>query len=381
MSGKNILITGATGFLGKETVRQLYHTTTDKLYLLSRGKGLTPYNLRLGKEMYDIDRINYVEGDLLQDGVFANEKDRSELEENVDEVIHMGASVDFQESKSDVITRINVEGTKNLIGAVKRFKRQIRFDHISTCYVSGNLGYPNRFDETDNADGLGFKNPYEKSKSLSEKEVRAAGIPHIIIRPSIIIGSSNGQYFDDKTIYAFFKALLLIKSSYSASTGEHDMAANIREHCKIEAPIVGSYDTLKNLIPVDFASKMLVDIVNHDGNGGKVYHLVNPHPSKIGEMVKGATNFLNLDGIYFIEDGAAEINNINKYGQFLLRSLEPYKKYTTHSDPVYGLENTIEVVGKDYIERMPKPDTHFFTGLYKKYYEIAYKDKLSKLSK
>jgi nucleoside-diphosphate-sugar epimerase len=386
----NILLTGATGFLGKEVLRQLLDKTDYNIFILSRAKAGVPYNVRIPLVTYDLSRITFIEGDIQQDGVFSLSSDRKYLENVIDEVIHMAASVDFQESRRTEIMSVNVDGTLRLLSQLHDFKKHPRLAYVSTCYVSGILSGPFSFKETDRANGSGFKNPYEESKSKAEALVQKSGIPHIILRPSIIIGSSDGSYYDNKTIYALFSALLtakasfiktsvsassFIKTSVSAST---EIGSLIQQPCDIKSPLIGGQSVLKNMIPVDVAAKMLVDIVQESGEPGKVYHLAYPRQSKVGDIVSAATRFLNMSGIYLDMEENIDSNFLSRPGQFLLHSLEPYKNYMSFSDPMYGMQNTCEVVGPEYLKKLPIPDTHFFMKLYDRFYQSFWKARLKR---
>src|SRR5262249_52225695 len=93
--------------------------------------------------------------------------------EGVDTVIHL-AALTGKAVPSDY-ERTNVAGTKSLLWACKEAGVG-RFVHASTIATS----YPDQ-----------RYYPYAQSKARAEALVRVSGIPHIIIRPTVVIGSGS----------------------------------------------------------------------------------------------------------------------------------------------------------------------------------------------
>ena len=101
----------------------------------------------------------------------------------------------------DVGTRINVEGTKNVLAFLDGAPRLERVDYVSTAYVSGSA--VGTYRETDLDVGQSFKNHYEETKFLAEVAVKESGLPAAIYRPAIVVGDSktgetakfDGPYF------------------------------------------------------------------------------------------------------------------------------------------------------------------------------------------
>ncbi len=130
----NVLITGATGFLGIHILDEYIKTENGIAYCLVRGESQEACEKRFTQLLcyyfgntYDgCDRIKVVCGDITQP-IFCDKK--------ISMVIHSAASVKHYGSYQ-YFHNINVEGTKNVIAFAK--EKAAKFLHISTLSVSGN---------------------------------------------------------------------------------------------------------------------------------------------------------------------------------------------------------------------------------------------------
>ena len=151
LADRTILLTGATGFLGKVVLYLLlrYHPEIKRLYLLIRGDTKSSFN-RFSREILDSpalgplrehlgssfdrhveERIAILPGDISNpDLVTAAATLRSPL----DLVIHCAGLVNFEASLEKALT-INVIGVKHVIDFCRR--RSAALIHISTCYAAG----------------------------------------------------------------------------------------------------------------------------------------------------------------------------------------------------------------------------------------------------
>ena len=170
---KQILVTGATGFLGSRTVERL--SVMPGLSIRATGRKLKTNN------QVKADNVHYMLGDL-NDSDFV-----SQLVDGVDCIVHAAALSSPWGSKDD-FWESNVNPTKMLLEAATR-QDVTRFVFIST---------PSMYFEMKSLFGLKESNSlprpinqYAASKREAERLIRAATVPYVILRPRALIGRGD----------------------------------------------------------------------------------------------------------------------------------------------------------------------------------------------
>lgn len=135
----NVLLTGATGFLGAHMLERLVKEEIGKVYCLVRDGEKAGNSERLREilryyfgERYEEEfayRIIPIAGDIESEALAEN------MPKDVQTVIHTAASVKHYGSY-DYFNRVNVEGTRHVVNYAKAVGA--RLIHISTLSVSGN---------------------------------------------------------------------------------------------------------------------------------------------------------------------------------------------------------------------------------------------------
>ncbi len=174
-----ILLTGATGFLGSSTLRDLLLEDAE-VYCLIKAE-----NLYMAKQKLKDTLDYYFPGEMLSEKVNNNIilgdlskrllgiEDYSYFANYIDTVIHCGANVNLVKSY-DELNNTNVLGTQEIISFSKLGKSKT-LHYISTLAVSGyTLGEIQDFSEHHFDIGQEFLSGYEKSKFQAEKMVRKA---------------------------------------------------------------------------------------------------------------------------------------------------------------------------------------------------------------
>ena len=198
----DVLVTGATGFLGMELMARLLQDGDRRVWALVRAASQRDAEQRVRSTLTSLgadpeavaERVLPVAGDLLRHGLGLDPRLRDELTESVGEVIHAAASVSFT-LPLDEARAVNVEGTRHVLDlavhAASRGTGLRRFAHVSTAYVAGTHRGP--FGEHDLARGQGFNNTYERSKWEAELLLRRYGglLPVQVFRPSIVVGDDR----------------------------------------------------------------------------------------------------------------------------------------------------------------------------------------------
>ena len=125
---RNILVTGATGFLGSHLAARMlqdgYHVTA-----LARGSKTASPKARVEDVLRDVgvqqmENLEVVEGDISSPGLQLNEADKKKILATTDEVWHCAASLSFEEEDREEIFRMNVDGTRNMLDLLRQTRTQ-----------------------------------------------------------------------------------------------------------------------------------------------------------------------------------------------------------------------------------------------------------------
>ncbi len=176
----NILVTGATGFIGSSLVKKLAETD-DKIFILVRkSSDLTSLTDVLHK-------VHLVYGDIT---------DRSSLDsamQGIDFVYHSAGLTYMGDKKNALLYKINVDGTRNILeaSAIAGVKRVV---HVSSITAVGIAFNKKPVDESViwNFDTISLE--YARTKHLSEMEVAEAvkkGVDCVIVNPAFVFGAGD----------------------------------------------------------------------------------------------------------------------------------------------------------------------------------------------
>jgi len=151
LSHRNILITGATGFVGKVLLEKILYEIPEvnKIYLLIRNDATERFHkeiltskvfLRLQGarsdwEQYAISKVIPLNGDVLKESLGLDQDILNLIRQEIDVIVHCAATVDFRERLNDAM-RKNIIGSVSLMELAKTFSRLQAFIHVSTAYVN-----------------------------------------------------------------------------------------------------------------------------------------------------------------------------------------------------------------------------------------------------
>lgn len=168
---KKILITGATGFIGKHLLDELDNENFS-LYILSRNKSteLKQKNVKiLTGDLFDLEKF-------------------SEQLAGINYIVHIAG----EKRDESLMQSVNLEGTKSLLQAIEKYP-QIKMVHVSSSGVYGIEKHPETI-LTENS-ACYPNNTYEKTKYQSEQIVasiaKEQGRAYSIVRPSNIFGEDD----------------------------------------------------------------------------------------------------------------------------------------------------------------------------------------------
>lgn len=207
-------LTGATGFVGGEVLRRLAREGRRVVCLVRAGSQAAGVERgRATLAALGIDPrapIEWVAGDVERPCLGLEPTHLRALGSRIDEVFHCAASTDF-DLPLDEALRVNVVGTRHvceLALASHRAGRLRRFVHVSTAYASGYAGgRAVSADELPADDSRRFRNNYERTKAMAERELRElsakTGLPLTVLRPSIIVGDSRTGWTSNWNVMYF----------------------------------------------------------------------------------------------------------------------------------------------------------------------------------
>lgn len=191
----NVLLTGATGFLGSEIARRLVaagHNVRVLVRKTSRLDGLAGLP------------VEKAEGDILDKASILRALD------GIDGVIHTAASVSFRRRDKDLVFRANVEGTRNVLGAAleKGVKRAV---HTSSIAAVGTSDEPTLLDESSKWDIEWFESDYMTSKRQAEDVALGfakQGLSVVVVNPGSILGPGDVYISSTKLVREFLEGRL-----------------------------------------------------------------------------------------------------------------------------------------------------------------------------
>lgn len=171
----NILLTGATGFLGYRTLEKLVEDPRISR-ILATGRNLPEYRRVVHP------KVEYVFGKL-EDASFTKE-----ITQHLDVIINT-ASLSSPWGKEEDFIIANVQTQENLLKAAKASGVQ-RFVYISSPGIYFNGRHRLNVKESDPLPTR-FANAYARTKFAAESLLPGAGIPFIILRPRALIGRGD----------------------------------------------------------------------------------------------------------------------------------------------------------------------------------------------
>jgi thioester reductase-like protein len=263
------LVTGATGFVGRELVHQLVGRypglevvalvrATDPAMLARRRTSLVH-----GMPAHHAARVYVVRGDMTAPHLGLDETDRTHVLERVDRVLHCAASIRF-DLPLDVARRENVESTRMVLDLCRRLRargRAGRLDHVSTAFVAGRREGVVCEDEL--SVGQTFRNTYEQTKLEAEQLCRVARheMPVTIHRPSIVVGrQSTGETSSYKAAYGPMRLLI---QAYNTCP---DVLNRL-----VPLPLPPALTV--DLVPVDFVASAIAALWVREDAVGRCFHL------------------------------------------------------------------------------------------------------------
>ena len=160
---RTVLLTGASGVVGRALLQRLRNLEAVCLLHRSPVRGAN---------------VTTLHGDVAQPMLGLTEQAYIELAARVDAVINCAAITDFNRPDGS-LEATNVDGTGHVAAFAAAANANLY--HVSTAFVH----------TTVNGDRGRTAVGYAASKLAAENLVRSSGVPHVILRPSVVIGDSG----------------------------------------------------------------------------------------------------------------------------------------------------------------------------------------------
>jgi uncharacterized protein YbjT (DUF2867 family) len=224
-----ILVTGGTGFIGTEIVRQL-HAAGHRLRLLVRDpKSAEALARQTGAELATGDILSPTSLETAMQGVTG--------------VVHLVGII--HEIDGATFEKVHVEGTRNVVAAAQH-ARVARFLHMSALGTRANA-----------------RSRYHQTKFEAEEIVRASGLAWTIFRPSVVYGPG------DQFLTVF------------------DRFLRFPFHCLTfrTLPLIGGGETHLQPVPVQEAALCFTRALANPLAVGKTYDLCGPEPLTLQEIL------------------------------------------------------------------------------------------------
>ncbi len=162
LSGKRILVTGATGFLAKVLVSMVlrYHPDIEQLYVVIRDRRHTPAPQRFIEELVDNgtfaplhkiygpglnnfldEKVTVLSGDITDEYLGLPEDEARALSQKLDVFINSAGLTNFNPNLEHALT-INTLSKRNIVGFLELGGFHAKLVHVSTCFVAGNTTDP-----------------------------------------------------------------------------------------------------------------------------------------------------------------------------------------------------------------------------------------------
>lgn len=188
LAGARVLLTGATGRLGRCLAEELVATGCD-LVLVVRAASPTAAGERVSQALspsVSTRQLSVVCGDVTQPWLGLGVRDRRRLRASVDVILHAAATTSFSLPLEEA-RATNVEAARSVLAFAERSPRLWRLAHVSTAFIAGRR--TGRVLEHELEHDAGFLNTYQQSKHEAELLVaeHRDSLPVVVFRPSVVL--------------------------------------------------------------------------------------------------------------------------------------------------------------------------------------------------
>lgn len=338
------LLTGATGLVGRYLTKDLL-LASRRLVLLARDTNRMTAQERIEQILQEwenelghvLPRPIVMTGDVCQKDFGLKASDIDWLSENCHQIIHNAASLNFiGDDRTAEPWLTNYDGSRNFVDLAKK-TGVTDWHYVSTAYVCGKRDGTIYEDELDL--GQGFRNDYEESKLAAELMVReeAEGRAQLTVyRPVVIAGDSETGY--TSSYHGLFLYLRLIATLVPQQPRDENGVAQT----PIALPMKG--DEPRNLVAVDWVSKVMCRILETPEAYGKTFHLAPDEHITARQVIDYCYEYFNSTGVKYAGESTDDENADNLFAATFFANSSIYESYQV-DDPHFDRTNLLKYAG------------------------------------
>lgn len=301
--GLRVLLTGGTGFVGKEVIYQVARNPAiAEMVVLIRPKVIksrrtgevekvispAERGVELLRELWlekpdEVKKFRFIDGDIEKPNLGVSDEERAELARTLTHVIHCAASVAFDDPYEESYAA-NVVGSLNALNfslGLQTTPGSPFVSHVSieTAYIHGRqrkqearedqVMFPRNF----------YNNFYELTKAFgsieTERFMLEEGLRVVQLCPAIVIGDSRtgNNRGDQKVVNAPVNAFGRARDALKESQGDWVKFSKTWVLYRMASIFPGDPSAELNLIPVDWVGRGIVAALQRPESVGERIHL------------------------------------------------------------------------------------------------------------
>lgn len=275
----NVLLTGATGYLGAHILVELLRNQKlcGKIICLARPKKTLSAEKRVRTALFYYaeedfskeygEKWEVMEGDITQPGLFTKEQDACC---KIDTIINSAANV-AHFSYGDTLEKINTDGVKNLIRYALRQKALLcQISTISVAGMTAKDALQESFGEADFYIGQEIQNKYIYSKYMAEYEMMRAAVDEGLKVKLMRVGNLQGRISDGE---------------FQMNMNSNAFTRQFASYIKIGAVPQSVYEAGVNFSPVDETAHNIVSLMLVPK--AATFHVYPPNEVRYADLFRG----------------------------------------------------------------------------------------------
>jgi nucleoside-diphosphate-sugar epimerase len=315
-----ILVTGATGFIGRAVAARLL-AAHRRLAVLARARDGVDATARVAAALGGaaLERVHVVEGDLAAGGDVVDSATLRWLRPRIETVIHCAGDTSFAPSRLAPYVAGHVDGPVALLCALAG-GRLARWAQVSTAFVCGDRS--GVVQEVRSEPRPRFHNVYERAKWEAEMAVRgagqSAGVDVRVLRPSIVVGAAPATAGGNPSnLFFAFIRLLAALATWSGTDAP----------LRLEAAPGAAF----NIVPLGYVAAATAVLAEHPRAAGGTFHLVVPDAPSQAAMLAMLVERLGARGVMLMDAASRPLSGPSPLERGVARMLEPYRAYLTQN--------------------------------------------------